>query len=154
MTESREDAREVRWLTSPELWEKLKPLARQMRKESTDAERVLWRHLRRRQLLGHRFRRQHSVERFIVDFYCAEAGVVVEVDGPIHQYSREEDRIRQAYIESVGLRVLRFSNDQVCHNLESVMSCISTALTSPPDPLSASGEGASPPLIQAIGRRG
>ena len=61
------------WHTTPEIWERLKPLARQKRKVSTEAEERLWHFLRNRQLSGKKFRRQHSLERFIVDFYCAEA---------------------------------------------------------------------------------
>jgi hypothetical protein len=77
---------EVSWRTTPHLWEKLKPVARQMRQEPTQAEDLLWQSLRNHQLLGFKFRRQHSIERFIVDFYCAEAKLVIEIDGPIHDY--------------------------------------------------------------------
>ena len=109
------------WRSDSELWGKLKPLARQMRKEPTASERVLWERLRNRRLGGFKFRRQHSVERFIVDFYCAEAGLVVEIDGPVHQYSEEEDRIRQSFIEGQGLRVVRFSDEEVMRNINSVL---------------------------------
>jgi very-short-patch-repair endonuclease len=119
------------WHTNPELWKKLKPVARQMRKEPTPAEDIMWQHLRDRQLLGFKFRRQHSIERFIVDFYCSEAALVIEVDGPIHQYSKEEDTIRQEYIESYGLRLLRFTNDEVINNLDSVLNRISEELSRP-----------------------
>ncbi|MBI2304687.1 MAG: DUF559 domain-containing protein [Chloroflexi bacterium] len=119
------------WHTSPELWARLKPLARQMRRKPTGAEERLWQHLRNRQLMGFKFRRQHSMERFIVDFYCAEAGLVVEVEGPIHQYQHGEDQTRREYLESRGLRVLRFSNDEVLHYLDKVLHQISTALVSP-----------------------
>lgn len=61
------------WQSPPELWEKLKPLARQMRREPTPAEKLLWQKLRQKQLLGFKFRRQHAIDRFIVDFYCAKA---------------------------------------------------------------------------------
>jgi len=122
---------ESRWRTEPQLWEKLKPMARQMRKEPTEAEELLWQCLRNRQLLGFKFRRQHSVERFIVDFYCAEAGLVIEVDGPVHQYQKEEDFIRQTFIESQGLRLLRFSNDDVFNKLDTVIQQIINALPHP-----------------------
>jgi very-short-patch-repair endonuclease len=124
-------ANETGWLTSPKLWEKLKPLARQMRHKPTEAEEILWQSLRRRKLSGFKFRRQHGIERFIVDFYCPEAALVVEVDGIIHQYSREEDAIRQAYLESLGLRVLRFSNDAITSNLKGILNQNSDILTSP-----------------------
>lgn len=110
------------WHTTPELWEKLKPIARQKRKEPTEAENVLWQNLRNRQLSGFKFRRQHAVERFIVDFYCPEAGLVIEVDGPIHEYQKEEDSIRQAFIESQELRLLRFTNEEVLNNINRVLN--------------------------------
>ncbi len=118
------------WRTPPHLWEKLKPLARQMRKNPTPPEETLWQGLRKKQL-GVKFRRQHAIERFIVDFYCAEAGLVVEVDGPIHQYTLEEDTIRQQFLESQSLRVLRFTNDQILNDLEKVLAIISEALEKP-----------------------
>jgi hypothetical protein len=71
------------------------------------------------------------VERFIVDFYCAEAGLVIEVDGPVHQYQKEEDFIRQTFIESQGLRLLRFSNDDVFNKLDTVIQQIINALPHP-----------------------
>ncbi len=119
------------WRTPPHLWEKLKPLARQMRKNPTAAEEKLWQGLRKKQL-GKKFRRQHAIERFIVDFYCGDAGLVIEVDGPIHQYTVEEDAIRQQFLESQGLRVLRFTNDQVLNDLENVLTTIRQALEESP----------------------
>ena len=106
---------------SPGLWAKLKPLARQMRHEPTPAEDVLWQAVRNRKIAGVKFRRQHVIKRFIVDFYAADPGLVIEVDGPIHDYTREEDALRQAYLESLGLRVIRFTNDQVLHNMDVVL---------------------------------
>jgi len=129
------------WYTPPHLWEKLKPLAREMRRNPTPAEKKLWQHLRRRQLLGYKFRRQHAIDRFIVDFYCQEAKLVVEVDGPIHQYTPQEDAIRREFLESLGLRVIRFTNEQVLSNIESVLEAIASALQeveSPNPPASAS----------------
>jgi very-short-patch-repair endonuclease len=116
------------WYTPPHLWAKLKPLARQMRKNPTPAENKLWQHLRGKQLLGYKFRRQHAIERFIVDFYCHEARLIVEVDGPIHQYTTEEDAIRQKFLESLGFRVLRFTNEQVLTNIDGVLEKIAEAL--------------------------
>lgn len=116
------------WSTPSVLWERLKPLARQMRKEPTEAEALLWQYLRNRQLLDCRFRRQHSIERFIVDFYCAEAGLVVEADGPVHQYSREEDLVRQDYLESQGLHVLCFSNEEIIDKTDEVIGSITETL--------------------------
>ncbi len=116
------------WSTSPELWEKLKPLARQKRKEPTHAENLLWQHLRNRKLRGFKFRRQHSIERFIVDFYCAEGGLVLEVDGPIHDYQPEEDKIRERFLRNQNLWGLRFKNEEVLNNLDEVLNQISLVL--------------------------
>jgi very-short-patch-repair endonuclease/type I restriction-modification system DNA methylase subunit len=121
----------IQWRTTPQLWEKLKPVARQMRKEPTQAEDILWQNLRNHRILDFKFRRQHSIERFIVDFYCSEAKLVIEIDGPIHQYQKEEDSIRQTFIENQGLRVLRFSNDDVINTLDNVIQQITSELKKP-----------------------
>lgn len=114
---------------SPALWAKLKPLARQMRHEPTSAEDALWQRLRGRRLNGVKFRRQHAIERFIVDFYCAGAALIVEVDGAIHQYTPEEDAIRQAFLESQGFRVIRFTNGEVLQSPDAVLERIGEVLT-------------------------
>lgn len=114
--------------TTTALWEKIKPLAREMRKAPTPAEEVLWQRLRRKQLSGCRFRRQHAVGRFIVDFYCAEARLIIEVDGSIHEYTAEEDAIRQEYLESLGLTVCRFSNGDVLLQTDAVVERICDVL--------------------------
>lgn len=126
---------------APELWKKLKPLARQMRHEPTPAENVLWQRLRNRKVVNTKFRRQHAIGRFIVDFYAAAANLVIEVDGPIHDYTQKEDTIRQEWLESQGLRVIRFTNDQVLQDIEAVLTTITTELNiSSPSP--KIGEGA------------
>ena len=116
------------WYTSPALWDKLKPLARENRREPTLAEKRLWQQLRNRQIAGVKFRRQYTIERFIVDFIAVKAKLVVEVDGPYHQYAPDEDLIRQEYLESLGLQVLRFSNDDVMTNLEGVVAWIAETI--------------------------
>jgi very-short-patch-repair endonuclease len=134
------------WKTAPKLWEKLKPLSRQMRREPTQAEKQLWEKLRNKQILGFKFRRQHAIDRFIVDFYCGEAHLVVEVDGEIHEYTQEEDAIRQEFLQSLGLRVLRFKNEDVLHNIADVLAEIVLWLENPtPNPLPAREEGAKNP---------
>ncbi|MCS7301595.1 MAG: rRNA maturation RNAse YbeY, partial [Fimbriimonadales bacterium] len=138
------ETRRGNWYTESELWELLKPLARQKRREPTPAEKRLWKYLRNRQLLGFKFRRQHTIERFIVDFYCPEAKLVIEVDGEIHDYTPEEDRIRQAFLEFNGFRVLRFRNEEVFYQIQDVLKRIRQALESnltPPPPHAACGEG-------------
>ena len=116
------------WHTTPSLWRRLKPQARRMRRDSTSAEDKLWQQLRRHQVGGLKFRRQHSPGRFVVDFYCGEAGLVIEVDGPIHDGLEEQDILRQEYIEALGFRVLRFKNDQIENSLDSVVDSIRKAL--------------------------
>ena len=99
-----------------------------MRRRPTLAETQLWQRLRGRQISGFKFRRQHAIDRFIVDFYCPEARLIIEVDGPVHQDSEESDMIRQDFLESRGLRMLRFTNDQVSESLEEVLSTINESL--------------------------
>jgi very-short-patch-repair endonuclease len=78
---------------------------------------------------GLKFRRQHAIDRYIVDFYYPEARLVIEVDGPIHEFTQDEDTQRQLKLEEHGLRVLRFSNDQVLYKLEDVLAKIIESLT-------------------------
>jgi very-short-patch-repair endonuclease len=110
--------------TTPELWQKLKPLAREMRHSPTLAENKLWERLRNRRLNGLKFRRQHAIDRFIVDFYCAEARLVIEVDREIHQYTQAEDALRTEFLESLGLRVIRFENGDVLTQIDGVVEAI------------------------------
>lgn len=117
--------------TPPELWNKLKPLARQLRHEPTQAEDALWQLLRGRRLGGFKFRRQYAIERFIVDFVCLEKRLIVEVDGEIHDHQIEYDAIRQTFLEAQGFRVLRFRNDEVLKTGVSVVKRIVVALTTP-----------------------
>jgi len=98
--------------------------ARQLRNQSTDAERLLWRHLRRQQLGGFRFRRQFPVGRYIADFMCVEAALVIELDGGQHNDQSMRDRYRDAVIEGKGCRVLRFWNNQVFEETEAVLEVI------------------------------
>lgn len=114
---------------SPKLWDKLKPIARQMRREPTQAEMALWERLRGRKVAGLKFRRQHTFGKFIVDFYCLEKQLVIEVDGEIHEYTKEEDSVRQEYLESLGLKVVRVSNDEVFGAMERAIGRIVENLT-------------------------
>ncbi len=114
--------------------------ARKLRHEQTDAESRLWHLLRDRRLGGHKFRRQHPMPPYTLDFYCDEAGLVVELDGGQHAESARDAR-RDAWLAQQGLRVLRFWNDQVLQETESVLSVIWAALHDGarphPQPLSA-----------------
>ncbi len=109
--------------------ESTRQLARELRKQMTPAERALWQRLRRKQLDGWRFRRQHPVGNFVVDFFCAKARLVVEVDGPIHLKQRYYDEERTQMLDELkGYRVLRFTNEQVMNDIESVLEEIRRAL--------------------------
>lgn len=78
---------------------------------------------------GFKFRRQHPVDRFIVDFYCDEARMIIEVDGLIHEFSFEADAVRQELLESRGMRVLRFKNEEIEESIDAVLAKIKDALT-------------------------
>ena len=99
-------------------------LARALRKRLTDAERLLWRHLRNRELGGWKFRRQYPVGPFIVDFICVEKNLVIEVDGGQHAENEEPDLQRSAYLNKMGYRVCRFWNNQVLQETEGVLEAI------------------------------
>lgn len=108
----------------PGLWRQLGPLAQGKRRAPTPAEAALWERVRNRQLAGLKFRRQVTFGCFVVDFYCPERRLVVEVDGPIHAQQQAEDAARTAYLEGVGLRVLRVANDDVFAHIDDVLERI------------------------------
>jgi very-short-patch-repair endonuclease len=110
-----------------DIWSRIKPVARQNRQAPTDAEARLWDSLRGSRLEGLRFRRQHAIDPFIVDFYCARAKLVIEVDGPIHRSSVEQDQARQEDLNRRGLTVIRFSNEEVMNSIDSVVDRIGRA---------------------------
>jgi very-short-patch-repair endonuclease len=93
-----------------------------------EAERVLWSVLRRDQVGGLRFRRQHAIGPFILDFYCAAIKLGIELDGPIHDGQRELDQARTEALETLGIHILRFRNEQVTADLESVVREIEYAI--------------------------
>jgi|WetSurMetagenome_2_1015567.scaffolds.fasta_scaffold724523_1 imidazole glycerol-phosphate synthase subunit HisF len=101
-------------------------LASQMRKDQTPAEKILWEKLRKRQLEGLKFRRQHPVNCFIADFYCHEAKLIIEVDGNVHDDPRQNERDieREGIIKSLGLRIIRFTNKEIFNNVEDVIKKI------------------------------
>lgn len=103
--------------------------ARHLRNNATEAERRLWQHLRRRQVNGFKFRRQHTVGRYVCDFVCLEAGVVVELDGSQHQAQLGYDEQRNAFLKANGFRVLRFWNGSVFSESDAVIQTIFEALT-------------------------
>ena len=107
-------------------------LQRVLRKNMTEAEHMLWRDLRRGQIDGYKFRRQHPFGDYILDFVCLEAKLVIELDGSQHAEFQEKDGCRTADLERAGFKVLRFWNNEVLHELEVVKESIWQALQTPP----------------------
>jgi very-short-patch-repair endonuclease len=103
--------------------------ARELRQPLTPAEQKLWRYLRRKQLYGIRFRRQHPVYRFILDFFCFEHRLVIEVDGPSHAKPEQQryDAARTEWLTRRGYRVIRFTNEEVFKQTEAVLITIARA---------------------------
>jgi very-short-patch-repair endonuclease len=91
--------------------------AKTLRSQATPAEAVLWRALRRNQLDGLHFRRQQVIDGFIVDFYCHAAGLVIELDGPIHEGQQDHDQARDEVLRQHQLTVLRLNNEEVLNDL-------------------------------------
>ena len=102
--------------------------AQELRDNMTPAERYLWQHLRANRLDGWHFRRQQIIDGFIVDFYCHQADLVIEVDGPIHELQEAADAEREAVLTRSGLVVLRFTNREVMGNVHLVLRKIRAAL--------------------------
>jgi very-short-patch-repair endonuclease len=97
--------------------------ARELRRETTPQERKLWQRLRRKQLFGIKFRRQHPIDRFILDFFCYEHKLAVEIDGGSHYQpdQQEYDQARTDWLAQHGIRVIRFTNRDVDSNIEGVL---------------------------------
>jgi len=107
-----------------------KPRRQLLRREMPRAEKILWSKLRGRQMLGYKFRRQFSVQTYVVDFYCAPARLAIEIDGDSHfqKGSPARDEARQAAIQSFGIDFLRFRNVEVFEHLEVVLGAIERKL--------------------------
>ncbi len=118
--------------------------ARVLRNSPTEAERALWRHLRLRQMEGHKFRRQQALGRYIVDFVCLEKRLIVELDGGQHAEQAAADAARTAWLKTQGFRMIRFWNQDVLQNMPAVREAIRQALLEehpPPVPSPAKGGG-------------
>ena len=104
---------------SPEIFAR----AKELRKNMTPAEKLLWQRLRNYQLDGFYFRRQHPIKYFIADFYCAKADLIVELDGGVHNSpdNKEWDINRTAELEKYGITVIRFTNEEVMNDTENVI---------------------------------
>ena len=106
--------------------------ARQLRRDSTQAESTLWRHLRGRQLAGYKFRRQVPLGQYVVDFVCFERRLIIEIDGGHHQDQAVYDRERTEWLESQGFRLVRFWNNEVLRHRDAVAQVILEALEQRP----------------------
>jgi very-short-patch-repair endonuclease len=125
---------------------------RHLRREQTEAERALWWQLRNRRLLGWKFRRQHRIGPYFVDFACLEAGLVIELDGSQHLERTAQDAARAARLRREGFEVLRFWNDVLLSEMNVVLAAITIALA--PHPPSAPsprwhGENEAPKRLSA-----
>lgn len=114
--------------------------ARKLRSNLTDAESILWRHLRFRQIDGYKFRRQRPIGHYIVDFVCLEKKLVIEVDGGQHNGEATYDARRDRWLRAQGYEVLRFWNDEVLTKIDGVKEVIFRTLTKPP-PVSSPDAG-------------
>jgi very-short-patch-repair endonuclease len=103
---------------------KLKERARQLRKNSTLAEVLLWNRLKSKQMKGYQFLRQKPLDEYIVDFFCYELMLAIEIDGSSHDSKIESDRLRQRRLETLGVRFLRFTEQDVKTNIEGVLKGI------------------------------
>ncbi|WP_300433882.1 endonuclease domain-containing protein [Christiangramia sp.] len=104
----------------------LEPYRKKLRKSLTPAEAFLWKHLRNSKLEGRKFRRQHSIENYIADFYCPQERLIIELDGQVHfnEAAREYDKKRTDDLNMLGIRVIRFENKVVFDNLDFVIQKI------------------------------
>ena len=126
--------------------EDLKTWAKEMRKQMPVAEVLLWKLLRNRSIAGAKFRRQHPIGRYILDFYCDEKKLAIELDGGQHADQSEYDQQRDEFLNALGIRVLRFWNSQMLQETESVLEVIYLNLTNVEEPelrtlLPLAGEG-------------
>ena len=106
--------------------------AKTLRKSQTDAEKLLWKHLRAKQMEGFKFRRQQPLRNYVIDFICLEQSLVIEVDGGQHADNKKDEE-RDAWLKSEGFKVLRFWNNEVLTNLKGVLEVIrESCLNHPP----------------------
>ncbi len=119
----------------------IKTKAQELRKKMTNSEKKLWSHLRKKQQCGMYFRRQHPYGIYILDFYCFKANLAIEVDGEIHLGRKDYDKERTEYLESTGLRILRFKNEEIDAQIDYVLKEIKEHLCEelPPSRPSPSG---------------
>lgn len=118
---------------------KSQKLTRQnLRNRPTYSEKIIWRYLRGSNLGGYKFRRQQGIGPYVVDFYCPEAGLVLEIDGDSHYQSgaAKRDKVRQKFIEKMGIKVVRFTDNDVRDSLDEVLATVLQKLRTTPNPSS------------------
>jgi very-short-patch-repair endonuclease len=98
--------------------------AKELRREMTPAEKILWKHLKANRLNGLHFRRQQIVHGYFADFYCHQHELIVEVDGGIHEFQQDYDAKREGYLMTLGFRIIRFTNEEVTKDLKGVLQKI------------------------------
>lgn len=141
----------------PKSYEKLKEFASELRKNETEAERILWANLKEGQIDGFKFRRQHIIGNYIADFVCLKLKLVIEIDGSVHQLpeAKENDQFRTEWLESQGFKVIRFTNREVVSQLERTKLVITNALwqiaeeTSPTMGETERGQDGAPKILLA-----
>ncbi|MBI5193733.1 MAG: endonuclease domain-containing protein [Nitrospirae bacterium] len=104
--------------------DKVTTLGKALRKRPTDAEQLLWSHLRMKQIAGLKFRRQQPIDKYIVDFVCFENRIIIEVDGGQHAVEKNKDIEREAYLQLFGFKIIRFWNNEVLQNTNEVLAAI------------------------------
>lgn len=113
-------------------------LCRELRKKQTPAEELLWEYLRNRNMMDKKFLRQHPIcvesvwgksLYYIPDFYCHEAKLVIEADGPVHLFKKEYDKNRDEVLGNLGLSIIRFTNDEILNDISRVLDCIAKRLS-------------------------
>jgi very-short-patch-repair endonuclease len=119
--------------------EERRAFRRDLRNNATTCERRLWAKLRRRQISGYKFRRQHPIGPYVLDFFCLQRRLAIEVDGDSHYFTRGMlgDRWRTAYLAERGIRVIRFTNTEIIAELDDVLEAIARALRAAPLQLQA-----------------
>jgi very-short-patch-repair endonuclease len=134
---------------------KMQEVARQLRRQSTQSEAILWEALRNRRLEGRKFRRQHPIGTFVVDFFCQEEGLIVEIDGAVHESQQNLDRQRQELLESLCLRFVRVSSALVETDLSTALETIRQSfLPSSPSPFAPRAKGEKTSILPSPSGRG
>jgi len=114
--------------------------AKELRRNMTEAERLLWHHLRAKQMAGFKFRRQEVIGNYIVDFACLKKKLIIEIDGGQHAENVEYDHKRTRYLERLGFKIIRFWNNEVLRNIGGVLQVILEQLSPPPTPSQREGK--------------